>query len=233
MSGTGGTTNEVPPWLSENNVKAIAVAAQSPVVQQATVNAINNGGISSVVNVIGSAIGLNTNQFTRLEGDSTHGSTDGSVTSEIDPKELAEIEIWIEKLRSAYTTVGVLMLLAAFFSLGTNNLATLFLAIYVWFFGLLILCVEIALKIVAKVISENFGFMYNPVMRFLFIFLNMVLCYELGLIGKIVVCLLAVTGCTHIYVAWKHPQFEHVLRKKHFYGDSNSSSSNNNGSGTV
>ena len=142
MSTTTGT-NEVPPWLSENNVKAVAAAAQSPIVQQATVNAINNGNINSVVNVIGNAIGLNQNQFTRLDVDSAHGS-DGSTIGEIDPKEMAEIEIWIQKLRSAYTGVGVLMLLAAFFSLGTNNLATLFLAIYVWFFGLLILCVEIA-----------------------------------------------------------------------------------------
>ena len=58
MSTTTGT-NEVPPWLSENNVKAVAAAAQSPIVQQATVNAINNGNINSVVNVIGNAIGLN------------------------------------------------------------------------------------------------------------------------------------------------------------------------------
>lgn len=229
MSNTTGNNNnnEAPPWLSENNINAIATAAQSPIVQQATVNSINNGNLSNVVNVIGNVIGLNQNQFTRLDNDSSHGS-DSSVIGEIDPKELAEIEIWIQKLRSAYTTVGILMLLASFFSLGTNNLATLFLAIYVWFFGLLIVCVEVALKIVSKIISENFGFMYNPMMRFLFLFLNMVLCYELGLIGKIVVCLLAVTGCTHIYVAWKHPQFEHILRKKHFYGDqggSNSSSS--------
>lgn len=232
MSTTG--TNEVPPWLSENNVKAVAAAAQSPVVRQAAVNAMNNGGINSVVNVLGSAIGLNTNQFTRLDGDSSHG--DGSVVGDIDPKELAEIELWIQKLRNGYLGVGALMLVASFFSLGTNNLATLFLAIYVWFFGLLIVCVELALKVIAKMISENFGFMYNPLMRFLFLFLNMVLCYELGLIGKIAVCLLAVTGCTHIYVVWKHPQFEHVLRKKHFYGEdpfANSNTSTSTGSGTV
>ncbi len=215
-------SNEAPPWLSEGNVKAVAAAAQSPVVQQVAVNAITTGNLENVVNTLGSVIGLNQNKFTPLDAQSSHSET--SSNADLDPKELAEIEKWIYQLKQAYTLVGVLMLIAAFFSLGTNDLATLFLAIYVWFFGFLILCVECALKVVAKIIAENFGFMYNPVMRFLFIFLNMVLCYELGLIGKIVVCLLACTGCTHIYVAWKHPQFEHILRRKHFFsGDETTS----------
>jgi hypothetical protein len=209
---------ELPPWLSENNIKAIAAAAQNPVVQQAAVNSLNSGNVTSVVTAFGNAIGLNQNQFAKLDAESSHGSETNSVI-DLDPKELAEIETWIAYLKNLYIGVGILMLIAGIFSLGTNNLATLFLAFYVSFFGLLIVCVEIALKIVARLIAENFGFLYNPVMRFLFLFLNMVLCYELGLIGKIAVCVLAFTGCTHIYVAWRHPQFEHVLRKKHYYSD--------------
>jgi hypothetical protein len=210
--------DEMPPWLSENNIKAIAEAAQNPVIQQAAVNSLNTGNVTSVVSAIGSAIGLNQNQFAKLDVESSHGSESNSVI-DLDPKELEEIEIWIGKLKNLYLGVGILMLIAGIFSLGTNNLATLFLAFYVSFFGILIVCVEVALKAVARVIAENFGFLYNPVMRFLFLFLNMVLCYELGLIGKIAVCVLAFTGCTHIYVAWRHPQFEHVLRKKHYYSD--------------
>jgi hypothetical protein len=219
-SGSGGDKKkeeEMPPWLSENNLKAISDAANNPVIQQTAMNSLKEGNLTAVVTSISSVIGLNNNSFAKLDVESSHGSENATV--EIDAAELAAIEVWINKLKNLYVGVGLLMILAAFFQLGTNNLATLFLAIYVWFFGLLIVCVEVALKIVAKLIAENFGFMYNPVMRFLFIFLNMVLCYELGLIGKIAVCLLAFTGCTHIYVAWRHPQFEHVLRKKHYYSD--------------
>lgn len=221
QNSKGKGDEEMPPWLNESNIKAISDVASNPAVQKHAINSINEGNFSSVVQTITSVIGLNQNSFAKLDVDSTHGSETGSATSniEIDPQELAEIESWITKLKNLYIGVGVLMTLAAFFQLGTNNLATLFLAFYVCFFGVLIVCVEMALKFIARLIAENFGFMYNPVMRFLFIFLNMVLCYELGLIGKIAVCVLAFTGCTHIYVAWKHPQFEHVLRKKHYYSE--------------
>mmetsp|Transcript_25115 Transcript_25115/g.37016 ORF Transcript_25115/g.37016 Transcript_25115/m.37016 type:complete len:216 (-) Transcript_25115:91-738(-) len=201
---------ETPPWLSEKNVQAVAAAAQTPAVQQAAATAI-------LSNAIGALTGSQKNKFSKLDAESSHGSDIESLSSEINPEELRAIDTWASKLRNAYLLTSVLMSLSAFFSLGSNNLGIVFIALYVWCFAMLIFCFELALKIVAKLIAENFGFMYSPIMRTLFLFMCMVLCYELGLLGKIVVCMLAITGSLHIYVAVKHPQFEEVLRKKHYY----------------
>ena len=131
--------------------------------------------------------------------------------------ELKEIEQWAKRLRVAYMTISTIMALAAFFSLGSDDLGVMFMALYVWFFALLIFCSELALKGVAKLIAENFGFMYNPLGRLIFLLFVAVMCYELGLLGKIVMAMLTVTSLVHIYVIIIHPAFEEYVRKKHYY----------------
>ena len=123
-------------------------------------------------------------------------SGDDSVIS-LDDFELANLEMWAKKLRNGYLLASGIMSFAAFFSLGTNDLALLFSAIYVWFFAVLIFCFELALSVVSKQIAENFGFMYNPLFRGIFLVFVMMLCFELGLLGKIAMCMLAVISISH------------------------------------
>ena len=101
--------------------------------------------------------------------------------------------MWAKKLRNGYLLASAIMSFAAFFSLGTNDLALLFIALYVWFFAVLIFCFELALSVVSKQIAENFGFMYNPLARTIFLVFVMMLCFELGLLGKISMVMLGVS----------------------------------------
>jgi hypothetical protein len=211
---------ETPPWLADNNVKAVAAASKGPEKQKAKpapVNPLADGGVTAMAGALGAYVGAQVNQFVQLDGDSSHGGDGPPEKLDIDPAEAEIIEKWATKLRSIYIGTSVLMSLAAFFSLGSNDLTVVFTALYVWFFSMLILCFELALKVFAKLISENFGFMYNPLMRTLFLFMNIIMCYELGLLGKICVLLLLFSGVTHLYVSFRHPLFEEVLRRKHFY----------------
>jgi hypothetical protein len=45
----------------------------------------------------------------------------------------------------------------------------------------------------------------------------MLLSFELGFIGKLACIGLAVSGIMYVYVIVKHPMYENVLRRKHYY----------------
>ena len=161
---------------------------------------------------------MSQSQFQKLDTESSHGSVDGPLSGiHCDENELKEIESWADRLRKYYLIISVLLFLAAFFSLGNNSLVIVFIALYVWFFSILLFCFELSLSAFTKMISENFGFLYNPAMRSLFHFLLMLLSFELGLIGKVACMGLAASGILYIYVIAKHPMYEEVLRKKHYY----------------
>ncbi|CAE7853738.1 unnamed protein product [Symbiodinium microadriaticum] len=214
--------DETPPWLAESNVKAVKDAAKPAASKSNSFNAssfTSEKGLNAMAGAIGSALmgGAAANQFAKLDADSSHGGDVEAPKLDIDPAESEKIEKWATKLRSIYIGTSVLMSLSAFFSLGSNDLSVVFMALYVWFFAILILCFELALRVFARMLSENFGFMYHPIIRPLFLFMNIIMCYELGLLGKICVLLLLFSGCMHVYVMIKHPMFEEVLRRKHFY----------------
>lgn len=159
-------------------------------------------------------------QFQKLDTDSAHGSAqgEGGVGSlECDDLELKEIDAWAERLRKYYMTISVMMFLSAFFSLGSSDLVVVFIALYVWFFSILIFCFELSLSAFTKLISENFGFLYSPVMRSLFHFMLMFMSFELGFLGKLACIGLAAAGVMYIWVIVKHPLYEDVLRRKHYY----------------
>ena len=221
--------DETPPWLAEGNVKAVKEASKPPSQRAAAPSNASSftteKGLNAMAGAIGSAImgGMAANQFAKLDTDSAHGSEVEPSKLDIDPAEAEIIEKWTTKLRSIYIGTSILMSLAAFFSLGSNDLSIVFMALYVWFFAILILCFELALKVFSRTLSENFGFMYHPIMRPLFLFMNMIMCYELGLLGKICVLLLFTSGSMHVYVMIRHPLFEEVLRRKHFYNAESSS----------
>ncbi len=137
---------------------------------------------------------------------------------DVDPAELEEMKKWAAKLRITNLIVCALLMLAAFFSLGSNDLSLVFIAMYVWGFALLLCCYELGLSAIAKLIAQNFGFIYNPIPRRVFVVLIAILCYELGLIGKIAMGILLGSECVYAYVVFKHPKFSKLMKLKHFYG---------------
>lgn len=130
---------------------------------------------------------------------------------------MKEIDLWAERLRKYYLIVSAMLFLSAFFSLGSSSLVVVFIALYVWFFSVLLFCFELSLSAFTRLIAENFGFLYSPVMRSVFHFLLMLLSFELGFIGKLACIGLAVCGIMYVYVIVKHPLYEDVLRRKHYY----------------
>jgi hypothetical protein len=164
---------------------------------------------------------MSQSQFQKLDTESSHGGSQDNSGSfadiPCDEPELRDIDMWAERLRKYYLLISVMLFLAAFFSLGSNNLVVVFIALYVWFFSILLFCFELSLSSFTIMISENFGFLYSPVMRSVFHFLLMLLSFELGFIGKLACIGLAVAGTVYVYVIVKHPLYEDVLRRKHYY----------------
>lgn len=219
------TKEETPAWLNDNVESLAKNVASSPAAQEfAVTSAINSlsspGGFSKLASAI---TGMSQSQFQKLDTESSHGGEaqgKGSGPLEgiaCDAAELKEIEMWADRLRKYYLIISVMMFLAAFFSLGSNSLVVVFIALYVWFFSILLFCFELSLSAFTKLISENFGFLYSPIMRSVFHFLLMLLSFELGFIGKLACIGLAVSGIMYVYVVVKHPMYEDVLRRKHYY----------------
>lgn len=189
-----------------------SIANASPIIQGVFSNATSS---SSKPSWLTSSKVINTPEIPRE--DDVVSSSGSEVSIAVGIVELKEIEQWAKRLRVAYMTISAIMACAAFLSLGSNDLGVMFMALYVWFFALLIFCSELALKGVAKLIAQNFGFMYNPLGRLIFFLFVAVMCYELGLLGKIVMAMLTVASFVHLYVIIIHPAFEEYVRKKHYY----------------
>jgi Tfp pilus assembly major pilin PilA len=215
----------VPSWLTEDNINAVSTAAKNPVVQDIAVKSAYTAAMSPAATFNSIAVAIDNltsgggsakqQKFEKLDSESSHGDTVAHLN--LPPEEIAEINAWSKKLRQAYIVISVIMSLAAFFSLGSNDLAVVFIALYVWFFSCLIFCFELALTVVAKLIAENFGFMYNIVNRSIFLFMVTIMCFELGFIGKLVMIMLFCASVVSIYVAIKHPAYEEYLRRSHYY----------------
>jgi hypothetical protein len=137
---------------------------------------------------------------------------------DVDPAELHTMQQWANKLRTINIGVCALLMIASFFSLGSNDLTTVFIALYVWFFAGLLCCYELGLAAITQFIAINFGFMYNSYPRKIFVILVAILCFGLGLFGKIAMGLLLGSECCYAYVQYKHPKFEKYMKMTHLYG---------------
>lgn len=145
---------------------------------------------------------------------------DESVIQDIDDAELAKIEGWAKKLRVAMIVVSTLCIITAFYNLAntSNTVATNFLAVYVFFFSTLVCCYEIAVKQVVLIIVSNFGFLYNPIGRTIFICFLAVLLFQLSTMGMVMFAVLLAMGIVQIYVDCRHPKFEKYKMVIHYYG---------------
>jgi hypothetical protein len=192
----------------------------NPMVQAAAASAMMTGAASGLFDSklpgLSSAAG-SANKYSAVEKPPVR---EGEIptTIDVDPAELEEMKKWAAKLRITNLVVCTLLMLASFFSLGSTDLTLVFIAIYVFFFSMLLCCYELGLQAIAGVIVQNFGFVYNTIPRRIFIVLIAILCFELGLMGKISMGILLASESVHAYVLFKHPKFNYYMKLKHFYG---------------
>lgn len=145
---------------------------------------------------------------------------DETVIQGIDDVELDKIVKWAKMLRVAMIVVSTLCIITSFYNLATtsNTVATNFLAVYVFFFSALVCCYEVALKQVVIVIVQNFGFLYNPVGRTIFVVFLAILLFQLSIMGMVMFAILLAMGIVQIYVDVKHPKFEKYKQVVHYFG---------------
>lgn len=137
----------------------------------------------------------------------------------IDDEELRKMKRCHEILRIVMLTVSTLMMVTCYvnFANTSNSLAANFLAIYVLFFSTLICCYEIAFQGIAMIMVQNFGFMYNPVGRSIFLIFTAIMLFQLSLMGRVMFGLLLLAGIFQIGINCRHPKFEQYMRITHFY----------------
>lgn len=226
-SRTGNVTYSSAPATSNSNSTTSARSVYNDTVKEVTSNPMVQAAAASAV-VAGASTGLFASKLpgishamTAMAGAGDEPEVkDGEIptTIDCDPAELEEMKKWAAKLRITNLCVSTLLMLSSFFSLGSTDLTLVFIALYVFFFSMLLCCYELGLQSIARIIAENFGFVYNTVPRRIFVVLIAILCYELGLIGKIAMAILLASECVHAYVMFKHPKFNYYMKLKHFYG---------------
>lgn len=142
---------------------------------------------------------------------------------------MAKILKWSKFLRTTMIIVSVLCIITSWYNLATatNSISTNFLAVYVFFFSMMICCYELALKQVAVLIVQNFGFLYNPVGRSIFLMFLAILLFQLSTMGVVMFAVLLTVGILQIYVDIRHPKFETYKRTMHFYNKASASKKSN------
>ena len=77
--------------------------------------------------------------------------------------------------------------------------------------GLLICCLETQLSFVRTTIALNFGFLFNPTLRFAFYMLLATICYSLGgLFSKLCAGGLVAIALYNTYVLVKYPSYRQL-----------------------
>mmetsp|Transcript_14093 Transcript_14093/g.15271 ORF Transcript_14093/g.15271 Transcript_14093/m.15271 type:complete len:204 (-) Transcript_14093:12-623(-) len=139
---------------------------------------------------------------------------------EVDEAELAEMRKYARYMKIAMLTIAGLLMFTAFYNIGSSSssdVSTTFLAMYLFFFSILMCCFECALKQCAAKISENFGFLYTPAGKTIFLIFVAIISYQLSTVGKVVFALLLCYGLAHIFLICKHPKYPQYLRTLHYY----------------
>jgi COPI associated protein len=114
-------------------------------------------------------------------------------------------------------------------STSSTDIGTTFIALYVFFFSSLICCYECALAQVSFMIVQNFGFMYNPVGRTIFLVFVAVLLFQLSDFGKACFAFLLLMLVVQLYVNFAHPKYESYIKKLHYRSHPGLQNQNNGG----
>ena len=201
---------DTPSWLTDENVKA---AASNPTVQKAATAAAK-----VVVEEESKKYGLSPSTPTNdVESQSKVDPTASAEALGVTPEVFKKIQMWGLILRVSYMVMSILMATAAALELlNSPSLSIVFIALYVFFFAIIICCFEVALNAIAVWIASNFGFLYTLFGRLLFMVFVASLCYNLGIMGIIVMALLLLVVVVNIAIIILYPKYEDWLRAKHF-----------------
>ena len=211
--------SETPSWLKEEDENAtIKAAVSSPVLQSTTKAVASDPAVQKATYNAAKEHLMPRNvreeeQKTDIE---SHMPDDEPEELDISPEELKMIEKYSLALRVAFMVISILMAAAACVKLENADIATAFIALYVFFFSVVICCFELALSTVSRWIAMNFGFLYTLSGRILFLTFVAVMCFSLGLFGKVVMGLTFAALVFNIYVLVVHPKFDRWLRHKHY-----------------
>lgn len=206
---------ETPSWLADEAV--VTAVASNPTAQKAA-----KAAAKVVVEEEAKKHGFTSPTKDVESGNGSEGNNDGGVDPSsaealgVTPEELKKIQMWGLILRVSYMCASVLMAAAAALAIQDGGLSIVFIALYVFFFAIIICCFEVALNVVALWIAQNFGFMYTLLGRILFIVFVASLCFNLKLFGQIVMGILLVLVVLNIGVIVVFPKYEAWLRSKHF-----------------
>ena len=94
------------------------------------------------------------------------------------------LKSWASYLRVAMIVVSTLMIIVSVTNISSGSSTELaFLAFYTMIFGTLICCYELAIRRVSLLIVQNFGFLYNPKGKLVFLLFVAVMVYQISLFG--------------------------------------------------
>jgi len=135
------------------------------------------------------------------------------------PEEIEAMKKWANYLRYTMLIIATLMMVCAYYNFanGSNSVSTNFLALYILFFSCIICCYELAFKQVSIYIVQNFGFMFNPWGRTIFLILVEIMLFQLSTFGQVLFAVLLLAMVIQIYVNIKHKRFERYLRLTHMH----------------
>lgn len=232
--------SDVPSWLTEDDTtkKAAVTLAKNPAVQNAAFAAAKDPNVQaaafsaarqSLSKSDPNAPSWANNDPPPLKGgsgaggDMESGNSSRQIQSqpetEIDPDTLRRMKNWHLLLRLSYMSAAILMAAASVISLEIQpDVGLAFFAVYVFVFSILIFCFEVNLSICARPLAINFGFLYTPIGRCIFLlFVSfMVFSLQLPLAYAAFAVLLAV-GLLHLVILCKFPRFEDYLRRLHYF----------------
>ena len=170
-------------------------------------------------------------------------SKKGPAPLELDPALEKRMLFYHRVLRIMYQLAASLMGISAGLSLiNQTNLGSIFFAVYVLFFCLIMFCFEIGFSVsasssvndirfvplpvnlirhltfypqmIAACFAINFGFLYTLTGRFIFVVFVGVMSFSLSLFGKISMAILFAVLLMHIILMCMFPKFSRYVREK-------------------
>ena len=106
-----------------------------------------------------------------------------AVLQGVSQEQLESMQRVARLLRLVMIIIATAMMIVCYYNLGTATgsyaTSTSFIAIYVLFFSTLICCYEVGWSGIASHLVQNFGFLYFPISRFIFLILVSILCIYL------------------------------------------------------
>ena len=104
-------------------------------------------------------------------------------------------------------------------SVSSSSVGTIFIALYVFMFAVMLCCFEVGLSIIAKCMSENMGFLYTISGRTVFMCLIAGMCAKLYLFGYFMIAIIGIVLLVHYVLIFRNPKIIPYIFQLHYYAD--------------